>query len=123
MRRRVGRRAEGLEILGWGFAVEGVVGVVVVEAVGEGVDEGLQLVEGLCHGNSSRVAVGRLVAGEGGAQFFVSNSFGSLAEIEHFRQKSQDDAGRLKIIEQALPLMARPVSFEIRQILMATQIA
>jgi len=71
----------------------------------------------------SRVAVGRLVAGEGDARLFVSHLFGSLAEIEHFRQKSQDDAGRLKIIEQALPLMARPVSFEIRQILIAMQLA
>ena len=42
---RRGRRAEGLEILGWGSAVQGVVWADVIEAVSEGVDEGLQLVE------------------------------------------------------------------------------
>ena len=41
----MGRRAECLEIVGRGFAVEGVVWPVVVEAVGEGINEGLQLIE------------------------------------------------------------------------------
>jgi hypothetical protein len=53
MRLRVGRRAECFEILGWGSAVEGIVRSVVVEAVGEGVDKGLQLIE----------AVGQVVDG------------------------------------------------------------
>ena len=53
MRRRRVCAAEGVEILGWGSAVEGVVRPVVVEAMGEGVDEGLQLGE----------AVRQLVAG------------------------------------------------------------
>jgi hypothetical protein len=45
MRRGGISAAEGAEILGWRLAVEGVVRPVVVEAVREGVDEGLQLVE------------------------------------------------------------------------------
>jgi hypothetical protein len=34
-----------MEILGWGFSVESVVRFVMIEAVSEGIDEGLQLVE------------------------------------------------------------------------------
>jgi hypothetical protein len=52
MRRR-GSRADSVEILGWGSAVEGVVRPVMIEAMGEGVDEGLQLVD----------AVGQVVGG------------------------------------------------------------
>lgn len=52
MRRR-GCRAEGLEILGWRPAVESIVGTIVIEAVGEGVDERLELVD----------AIGQVVAG------------------------------------------------------------
>src|ERR1051325_9114181 len=43
--RRRGRRADGPEILGWGLSVESMMGPVVVEAVGEGIDEGLELVD------------------------------------------------------------------------------
>src|ERR1044072_5909522 len=44
MRRR-GRRADDLEILGWGLSVESIMGPVVGEAVSEGIDEGLELVD------------------------------------------------------------------------------
>jgi hypothetical protein len=47
MRRGEVSAAEGFEILGRGAAVEGIVWPVVVEAVGEGIDEGLQLVEAM----------------------------------------------------------------------------
>jgi hypothetical protein len=43
--RRLGFRSEGLEILGWGFVAKGLVGSVVIEAMGEGVDEGLELID------------------------------------------------------------------------------
>ena len=43
--RRVGSGAEGLEILGWGFVAKGLMGSVVIEAMGEGVDEGLEFVD------------------------------------------------------------------------------
>jgi hypothetical protein len=42
---RPGGRADGLEILGWCLSVEGIVRSVVVEAMGEGIDEGLELVD------------------------------------------------------------------------------
>jgi hypothetical protein len=42
-----------LEILGWRPAVESIVGTIVIEAVGEGVDERLELVD----------AIGQVVAG------------------------------------------------------------
>jgi hypothetical protein len=42
------------EILGWGSIAKGLVGSVVIEAVGEGVDEGLQLVDPMKAGRSSR---------------------------------------------------------------------
>ena len=45
MRRSGVAATDGLEILGGGFAVECVVRPVVVEAIGEAVDEGLQLVD------------------------------------------------------------------------------
>jgi len=71
--------------------------------------------------NGARALVGRLVAGEGEGLIFASNAFDSLANIEQFRNKSQDDAERLKIMEQAGPLMARPARFEIRRILIPIQ--
>jgi hypothetical protein len=43
--RRLGLRAEGLEILGWGFVAKGLVRSVVIEPMGEGVDEGLELID------------------------------------------------------------------------------
>src|SRR3972149_9863465 len=45
--RRLGLRAEGFEILGRGFAVEGIVWPVVVVSMGEGIEEGLQPVEAM----------------------------------------------------------------------------
>jgi hypothetical protein len=38
-------RAAGFELLGWGQSAKGLVGPVVIEAVGEGVDEGLEAIE------------------------------------------------------------------------------
>jgi len=71
--------------------------------------------------NGVRASVGMLVAGEGDGRIFASHAFDSLAEIERFRQNTREDADRRKIIEQGLPLMARPVSFEIRRILVPMQ--
>ena len=43
--RRLGLWAEAIEILCWGEVAKGLVGSVVVVSVGEGVDEGLELVD------------------------------------------------------------------------------
>jgi len=39
--------AEGFEILGWGLSAKSVVGSPMIEAMGEGVDEGLQFVDAM----------------------------------------------------------------------------
>jgi hypothetical protein len=84
--RRAGLEAEGLEILCWGSVAKGLVGPVVVEAVGEGVDEGLQLVD----------AVRQVV---GGVEFVSPCRLGALdasVEVGSFGgQDAEFEAARL----------------------------
>jgi hypothetical protein len=71
--------ADGFEVLGWSLSAKGLMWPVVVEAVCEGVDEGLQLVE-----------AGRQV--EGGVELVAPRALGALdAAVELGSLGRQDE--------------------------------
>ena len=69
----------GFEILRWGEVAKGLVGSVVIISVGEGVDEGLELID----------AIGQVV---GGVEFVAPARLGALdASVEVGAFRRQDD--------------------------------
>src|SRR5580700_3049839 len=84
--RRLGRDAEGFEILRRGSIAKGLVRSVVIEAVGEGVDEGLQLVD----------AVRQVVGGVELVSPCRLGAFDTSVEVGPFgRQDAEFEAARL----------------------------
>jgi len=65
----------------------------------------------------ARVGLSRVVAGEPGLR--VARQFGSMAELETWIAATESDASRLQFVRKLTPMLAEPVQYEVREVLIA----